>query len=411
MTFTSTPRSALSASILLALASTARAQDFVVSSGTTVVYDTTTQGPLRVERVIIEAGGQLQVVGTERFEVFARQSVRVDGSIDLSGVDSPGVLTLNTANIPEPGARGGPAGATGGVGSARSDRSSPIGGPGETTGLPQRGAEGGETGFGGAPDDAHRGAGGGGGVLALDQPVVADPDDPANLGLVARAGQPGGSTALGARSQSAVPRGGRVGHSPFGDGDPSNDFFGRRIDPVTGVVVVGELAAPLGGRGGAAGGDAIPSASFPSAPFSPSSDEKGASGGGGGGLGIVISPRISVGPAGLVRADGGRGGAGENTNLFNHTGGGSGGGSGGMLVFQARVIDLSAAGSDALSALGGRGGAGADGQFGVRGAGGNGGPGLIQLHVPSAGLRLPAGVGLEALSSPDALVLLLEPTF
>ncbi len=104
--------------------------------------------------------------------------------------------------------------------------------------------------------------------------------------------------------------------------------------------------------GGGGGGDAIPSVTFPSIPFGPSSDEKGAGGGGGGGLGILISSYIGIGPTGHIRADGGNGGAGENTFFFNRVGGGSGGGSGGSIVLQAHTIDLSQASDGALTALG-----------------------------------------------------------
>jgi len=165
----------------------------------------------------------------------------------------------------------------------------------------------------------------------------------------------------------------------------------------------------MGGRGGGAGGDASLGATFPGALFQPGGDEKGAGGGGGGGLLLVNARVIRVGPTGSVRADGGDGGGGENTFFFDRIGGGSGAGSGGWIILQALQFDLSAAGPDALRALGGRGGRGRNDVHDVQGAGGNGGPGVIQLHTPDGtpgALRLPAGLGLADLTAPDAVVLL-----
>ncbi len=45
----------------------------------------------------------------------------------------------------------------------------------------------------------------------------------------------------------------------------------------------------------------------------------------------------------------------------------------------------------------------------MQGAGGSDGPAVIQLHTPvgtQGALQLPAGLGLEALTAPDAVVLL-----
>lgn len=276
-----------------------------------------------------------------------------------------------------------------------------------------RGGGGGESGYQNIAGmaDERRAAGGGGGVYAADQPAnPLDPDAPENIGLVAQPGMDGSAQARGALSGALVPRGGLLGAPIFVDALANNDFFGRKV--VGGGIVVGELPFPLPGRGGGGGGDAIPSVSFPSIPFTPRSDEKGAGGGGGGGLGIIVAPYIIVGSSGQLRADGGDGGGGENTHFFNRVGGGSGAGSGGALVLQARLVDLSQASSQALTALGGMGGPGRNQVRGAIGAGGDGGPGVIQIHVqnPATDLLLPVGVTLDGLTSPLAHVLLPSPS-
>ena len=400
--------------LFIALGSTAFAQNVRITSGQVVQYDTA-RGPVTVDSLVIEAGGTLKVVGDARFRLLAHRGVIINGLLDVSGFHSAGVGTLNTAHIREPGAAGGPAGGEGGGASRKSHTSTASGEDG--TGLALlffgRGGGGGESGYQfltGAADE-RRAAGGGGGIYAADQPVnLLDPNAPENLGLVAHPGMNGSPQAHGAISGALIPRGGLVGELIFVDAQTDNDFFGRKV--VGGGILIGELPFPLPGRGGGGGGDAIPSATFPSMPFTPRSDEKGAGGGGGGGLGIIIAPYIIVGSSGQLRADGGDGGGGENTLFFNRVGGASGAGSGGALILQARIVDLSQASAQALTALGGQGGPGRYNVHGAIGAGGNGGPGVIQIHVlnPVTDLLLPVGMGLDGLTSPLAHVLLPSPS-
>lgn len=393
---------------LVLLASASSAQDWVVPAGTVQVFDTLA-GRVTVDRLVVEPGAVLRVQGPFPFGVVARREIRLEGRIDLSGVDSPGVLTLGTANQPELGAAGQAAGGRGGTGSPLTTQSTPRGGPGfGPYQVPAGGGQGGETGYGLAGVDGRRGAGGGGGRLGPDRPVHPDPDHPSNEGRIAEPGRDGTPTGLGAESQSAPPRGGAPGTGVFLDGSPDNDFWGVRLDPVLGPVA-GELAAPVPGAGGGAGGDAVQSASFPLVPFLPSGDEKGAGGGGGGGLGVLVTRRLVMGPGGAVVADGGSGGGGENSSFLNRVGGGSGGGSGGYLVLQANLFDLSQASPGCLSALGGPGGPGRNDQPDTVGAGGNGGPGVIQLHTPDGGpgaLLLPPASTLADLARPEPVVLL-----
>lgn len=385
---------------------TASAQDWIIPAGTTVVHDTTaTNRPLFFSSVVIESNARLVVIGANPFSLVCAE-LRIEGELDLSGRSSDGVVTLNTTNQPEEGAPGGPGGGAGGTGSAEQHASTPMGLPGLAFMAMGLGGLGGETGYALGPIDRRRGAGGGGGRLAADQPQHPSPLDPANHGFVATPGFSGNPLGLGAVSQSLPAAGGAAGAPFFVDGDATNDFWGRRATPSG--VQSGEVGRPTGGRGGGAGGDASATATFP-APFTPSGDEKGAGGGGGGGLGLVHARRITLGAGGRILANGGDGGHGEHNLFFNAVGGGSGAGSGGWLVLQALDFDLTLAGVDALSALGGRGGAGRNMAPDVEGAGGNGGPGVIQLHTPdgtAAAIRLPAGRSLDDLTAPHAHVLL-----
>jgi len=405
----------LAATLAAAAPASAQGQDLIVPAGTVITYQTS-NGPLRLRNLHIEAGGTLRAWGPEPLRISASRAI-IDGTLDASGGNSQGVVTLNTTNIPEPGAPGVAGGGRGGTGSELTTASTPAGTPGLGSYdvpffIPSvQGGSGGESCYALGDPDARRAAGGGGGALSVNQPVTADPLAEANRGLVATAGfggSPMGTGAIsGGTSQPAPPVGGAAGLPIFRDLDPDNDFWGERI--VGGALVVGEASGPWGGRGGGAGGDACRGATFPLLPFNPIGDEKGAGGGGGGGVVLLLARRIEVGPEGRIRADGGHGGGGENTVFFNRVGGGSGGGSGGWIVLEALEIDLSQAGAAAITALGGRGGPGRNNAHDVVGAGGNGGPGVVQLHTPSgtaAELLLPAASDVGDLTSPDGVVLL-----
>jgi hypothetical protein len=392
---------------------TVPAEDWVIGAGEVVRYDTA-GGPVTVDNFRIEAGATLRILGSAPFDLLAFESIQIDGTLDLSGFDSPDVLTLDQPQIPEVGAVGGPLGGRGGPASRRTTTVTPKGTDGFGPGArPHLGGEGGESGW--HPSSAssgiyRRAAGGGGGVLGPDQPIIPDePEHPSNLGLIALPGVDGNPQATSAIGFH-LPWGGVIGSPVFVDGDPGNDFFGRKSTP-SGGSITGELASPIAGQGGGGGGDAIWTNFYPPVVLIPSKNDKGGAAGGGGGLCILQAEEIGIGPVGRILADGGSGGAGENTAFFNRIGGGGGGGSGGMLLLQSRRIDLSMASSDALRCRGGAGGEGANNHLRAEGGGGHGGPGLIQLHVPAgdpAKVRLPSGVSLEDLSSPTAHILWLE---
>ncbi|HUR28241.1 MAG TPA: hypothetical protein VM509_08635 [Planctomycetota bacterium] len=394
--------------LALAGASPALAQDFIVPANTTVNYDTTL-GPIVAFNFIVQPNGVLRVTGPNAFHVRASHLVRIEGLIDLSGFDNPGVNSLNTTNIPEPGSPGGPGAGGGGTGSPLTTQSSPAGTDGFGPPLaPRVGGRGGESGISVLSlfVDARRPGGGGGGILAADQGVHPDPYNTLNIGLVATAGKNGAPTALGVSTLTPPPRGGGMGDRVFLDADPTNDFYGVRL-LTGGGLQIGELIAPVAGAGGGGGGDAINGLVWPPPVFIPTDDEKGAGGGGGGGLGIIVAPTIALAGQGKIRCDGGKGGGGENTNFLDRVGGGSGGGSGGYLILQARVIDLRSAAPRSITALGGRGGPGKDSIFNGIDAGGNGGPGVIGLHMPpNAAPLVPVGKTIGDMTAPHAIVLL-----
>ena len=384
--------------------------DWTLPAGTTTVYDTSL-GPIQLDNLVIEAGAELRGVGPLPLIVFARESVTIDGLLDVSGTPAANVATLNTGNIPEPGGPGQAGGADGGTGSFLTTTSTPLGGNGlqpfglpGLAGLPGRG---GESGYATGNKNNRRPGGGGGGALGPPQLSPAAPGG-SSVGLAPQAGQDGSPQSTGATSGLSPAQGGAPGAPFFQDGNPLNDFWGRKLHPTTGAVILGEAPFPVPGSGGGAGGDAVPSSTFPAAPWTPASDEKGAGGGGGAGVLVVDTKLLTVGPAGRVLAEGGDGAGGENTIFLDRLGGGSGGGSGGWIILDARRMDLSQAGALFLSARGGRGGAGANDVPGATSAGGDGGPGVIQLHVPPVPgtLVLPPGLTAGELGAPVPHVLL-----
>jgi hypothetical protein len=385
--------------------------DWVVRTGEVFFFDTTltqiiggpngvptqvqnaVNGIVNVRDLVIEEGGELRAQGPNPMRVLAARDVVIRGRLNVSGFNARDVATLNTGNITEPGASGGPGGGRGGNANVVTTNSSPRGGSGNGAGARiGQGGQGGETGF--APSalgkDARRPGGGGGGRFGPDGSHAGEQVQP---------GADGSSLSTGAESGESPAAGGAPGTSPFVDGSARNDFFGE--GPLLGPPgnhhygrLRGELAELTGGFGGGGGGNADPAATFPTPGWSFSSDEKGGAGGGGGGvLHVQALGRIVFGLAGEIRADGGRGGTGENTNFLDHVGGSGGSGSGGHVVLEAAgEIDFtdgganrSAAGRDWIHALGGPRVVGVT-QFNPPAVwplsnGGAGGPGVVQLHV------------------------------
>ncbi|MEM1447567.1 MAG: Ig-like domain-containing protein [Planctomycetota bacterium] len=353
-------------------------------------------GVVDLDDFLIETGGRLIITGPNTATILATGTVVIEGEIIVDGGDSFGVGTLNTTNIPEPGASGRAGGGRGGTGSFLTSQSTPKGGDGNGAfDIPGLGGEGGETGYaplGSCEKDNRRGAGGGGGRLGRDVFFDWQQGSPTGLlrcqslvGMDAEPGFTGSPDGTGAISQELPARGGAMSPFPFVDGRDDNDFFGTKVT-ADGEVVVGELPGLIAGAGGGAGGDASRTATFPMTPFSPTGDEKGAGGGGGaGGLLMLAIGNIEVRAGGSVHADGGHGGGGENVVFFDRVGGGSGGGSGGHIVLSsASQIVIEAEATDAsvgdfyndyelspvherrpLRALGGQGGAGKDSRCGA----------------------------------------------
>ncbi len=398
--------------------------DWRIPAGTSLVLDATSgtivggpnfdgslqqavvDGLVDVRDFVVESGASLRIEGAMGLHLRASGDVRIEGRIDVCGFDASQPPSLDPGSHPSMGAPGAGGGGRGGLASPEPAQSSAAGGHGEGSfGVPMMGGCGGESGYGSGGFDKTLAGGGGGGVFSPKQSGL-------NPGLEALPGEKGSSLAKGAQTGQMQPKGGVVGSSPFQDGDPSNDFFGARIDPITGELVQGELSGPMAGSGGGAGGDSVLSGTFPNPSF-PNGDRKGASGGGGAGfLYMQAQGDIVIGPSGRIIADGGRGASGQSLSGGSPLGGGSGGGSGGHIVMEAGgKLDFRLLGVGAITALGGKGGKG-NTAYGHFGSGGSGGPGLIQIHaagVAEGGLLLPPGVSLATRFSPAPKVLV--PTF
>ncbi len=301
-------------------------------------------GIVDIRNLTVEVGGRLVFFGPNTASILATGDVRIAGLVSVNGSDNFGVGTLNTTNQPEPGAPGQAGGGDGGTGSFLTSESTPRGGSGfGAFNIPALGGEGGETSYSASScKEFRRGAGGGGGAFGRSVRYYVDEDFSKPLAisqtLVGMDGEPGftGSPdGTGAVSQSAPAQGGALGPRPFTDASPNNDFFGTMIR-ADGTQVRGELPTVWAGAGGGAGGDAVRSNTFPLTPFVSTGDEKGSGGGGGaGGLAIYAVGDIVIESGGEVTADGGTGGAGENTIFFDRIGGGAGGGSGGHVVLSS----------------------------------------------------------------------------
>ncbi|MEZ6014126.1 MAG: Ig-like domain-containing protein [Planctomycetota bacterium] len=400
--------------------------DWVIRSGQTIFVDTAADqisggpggigtqqtvinGVVDVRNMTVEEGGTLVFVGPNTVTILATGAVDIRGIVSLNGGNNPGVKTLNTTNQPEPGATGNAGGGTGGTGSYLTSQSTPRGGPGY--GAFQRasfGGGGGESSYAPGNVDRRRGGGGGGGRFGQDtryiEPGGAFVRCQSLIGFDAEPGFPGGAGGTGAVSQTQRAVGGTLGPFPFFDQFDDNDFLGvMRTAPVLGGggsvlepsrIIIGELTKVWAGSGGGAGGDAINANQFPVTPFNIGGDEKASGGGGGaGGIQILAIGEIRISPTGTLSADGGYGGAGENTYLFDRVGGGGGGGSGGHIVLSsaAQIVCEAEVAEGAgfnqalpfytdppaqlrhpfrpLSAMGGQGGAGKDDRCGANASG------------------------------------------
>ncbi|HEX6885449.1 MAG TPA: hypothetical protein VF530_18885 [Planctomycetota bacterium] len=343
-------------------------------------------GVLDLRNMTINAGATVRVQGSNPLRINATGTVTINGVLNLSGFDARDVENVNTGNVLEEGARGGPGGGRGGRSNEVVTTSTPQGGFGQgpLTEI-NRGGEGGHTGF--APvefgKEARRPGGGAGGRFATTG---------------GENGFDGSDLALSAVDGLAPPLGGSIASGPFVDGIANNNFFGVRPVGSPGNVtslIQGELASLWGGYGGGGGGNANPATVFPTPNWTPSSDEKGGAGGGGGGaLHIRALGPIVFGPAGQIRANGGRGARGESVLQLDFIGGSGGSGSGGHVVLETAATIT----SPNVSAVGGTRVVGPSNTS----AGGAGGPGVVQLHVPNPLGAPPTGV----VSTPAANVLL-----
>ena len=239
-------------------------------------------GIVDVRNLLVPASSSIVIQGPNTATILATGTVNILGAITVSGTSSKGVGTLNTANLPEPGAAGNGGGGTGGTGSFLTNQSTPRGGRGfGAFNQPNGGGQGGETSYYAGVTEYRRGAGGGGGTFGADYYYrwVGSPNDLVRCQeLIGFDGEPGFAggpdPGRGAESQTMRAQGGDLGPRPFIDEDDENDFFGT-MKTIDGRLIRGELDTLWAGAGGGAGGDAVNSASFPLTPFTAVGDEKG----------------------------------------------------------------------------------------------------------------------------------------
>jgi hypothetical protein len=370
-------------------------------------------GQINVRHLVIEDGASIKAQGVNPVVIQASGSILIRGTLDVSGFDRPNVATLNTGNQPEVGAAGTAGGGMGGTGNFITTASTPQGGNGfGPGGAANLGGQGGESGYNKGAADQRRPGGGGGARLGSNATGSTDLNG-VQFGMIAQKGFNGHPNAKGALSGVKPPKGGDLGVRPFFDASSSNDFFGAAFDGT--FVTIGELSELTAGAGGGAGGNAVPSTTFPHPKWTLSTDEKGCGGGGGGGsLHILALGNITLEGNGEILCKGGRGGSGENFNGTDHIGGGSGGGSGGHVVIEAgSQLIFNNVDPKCITAQGGRGGDGKPSS--TLNQGGSGGPGLIQVHVlnPAGDVVFqnakPTADTLNEVSFPDALKLV--PSF
>lgn len=298
-----------------------------------------TGGVFVFRNVTINQGVRVRGMGSRPMVWIVTGQFIVNGELTVNGEDGDQVWTLNSANFPVRGGRGGAAGGNGGVGTPSGVQRDLRGGDG--WGPFAMAGVGGAGGFLACNAGVGRGSAGGGGAFATEgdpfylTTAGAGTAFQQQLGI----GGQGGSGASGSGGRSLV--GGRAGLRPFIDGRADNDFFGTAVDVFSRQPIRGELTSLMGGQGGGGGGDLSHNSSCTVLDPTFANDASGGGGGGGGGcLLIAAQGPIVVGATGRVTANGGHGGGGEQAGSCNR-GGGGGAGSGGMLILaSATAIGL-----------------------------------------------------------------------
>jgi hypothetical protein len=297
----------------------------------------------------------------------------VAGTLTVRGGDGARVNTLNSANIAKAGGVAGPAGGNGGDGTPSSTQRDLRGGTGR--GPLQVGGKGGRGGYlacasgcytGTGYNSSGGGSGGGGGTMATQgdpnyrgqlpatpiNPNVPSPLTSTSFQQVRGFGGAGCSGGSGTRS--GFLSGGEPGDRVFTDTRLDNNFWGTGIN-LAGpngrtLRIVGELSVPVGGGGGGGGGDTSNVFDCSLSGSQPANDYSGGGGGGGGGVLIVKAlEEITITATGLIDANGGLGGGGEQVGSCGEAGGGGGGAGGMVILMSAKSIIIEAHGSTAVS--------------------------------------------------------------
>ncbi|MFN7671720.1 MAG: hypothetical protein ACK5S5_14855 [Planctomycetota bacterium] len=295
----------------------------------------------------------------------------VAGNLTVRGGEGARVNVLNSANIAKAGGVAGPAGGNGGDGTPSATQRDQRGGTGR--GPLQAAGRGGRGGYlacvsgcytGTGYNSSGGGSGGGGGTMATQgdpnyrgtTPAVINPNTPptANTLFQQVRGFGGSGCSGGSGTRTGFLNGGEPGDRVFTDSRLDNNFWGTGIN-LAGpngrtLRIVGELSVPVGGGGGGGGGDSSKGFGCSLSGNHPANDYSGGGGGGGGGVLIVKAlEEITITSTGLIDANGGLGGGGEQVGSCGEAGGGGGGAGGMVILMSAKAIIIEAHGSTALT--------------------------------------------------------------
>ncbi|MCA8950590.1 MAG: hypothetical protein KDE27_13885, partial [Planctomycetes bacterium] len=294
-------------------------------------------GVLHVKELHIGPNQIVRGLGPNPLVLVVDGDARIDGALTVRGANADRLFVGGTyrgpGDVSPPPAIGSghgpigpnpdpfvPVGAAAGAGGGRGGATSTLaprtfGSPGESAPGTDGGGRGGTL----VAQALGQASGGGGGAGAVTgDPWFPSPAGPGDL-FPQRAGR--GGAGIG----RTLP-GGAAGTPWFTNATAADDFWGRAWVPRERRAIVGELAAPVGGSGGGAGG----ALDLPGWFYYLGGD----GGGGGGALVLRVRGTLTLGPQGRIDADGGHGSGTEYLYSTERMGGG-GGGAGGMVVLMA----------------------------------------------------------------------------
>jgi hypothetical protein len=332
---------------------------------------TVTGGVFNFRNVTIPQGVTVIGQGPNPMVWLCSGRFTVSGTLTVRGGDGARVDVLNSANVAKAGGVAGPGGGNGGDGTPSATLRDQRGGTGR--GPLQVAGKGGRGGYlacvggcytGSGYNSSGGGSGGGGGTMSTQgdpnyrgtTPATINPNVPptVNTAFQQVRGFGGAGCSGGSGTRTGFLNGGEPGDLVFADTRTDNNFWGTGIN-LAGpngrtLRITGELAVPVGGGGGGGGGDTSNVFDCSLTGNQPANDYSGGGGGGGGGVLIVKAlEEITITSTGLINANGGLGGGGEQVGSCGEAGGGGGGAGGMVVLMSAKSIIIEAHGSTAVN--------------------------------------------------------------